>query len=107
VYLSLLRFVMFSFFCLSDFFHSYSLGHLSELRALRKPPQAVVDVLGAVLTLLGERDLSWNSMKGFLGSPSVKEQVGVVTSVNYYMPLPSNTQLTLSSLLILPLFLLR
>tara|TARA_B100000513_G_scaffold160505_1_gene77646 strand:+ start:683 stop:868 length:186 start_codon:yes stop_codon:yes gene_type:complete len=36
------------------------------------PPEAIADVLGAVLKLLGVRDVSWLSMKKFLRSRGVK-----------------------------------
>ena len=42
--------------------------HLNEITALKMPPDAIADVLGAVLKLLGVRDVSWLSMKKFLRS---------------------------------------
>ncbi|KAJ3070332.1 Cytoplasmic dynein 2 heavy chain 1 [Podochytrium sp. JEL0797] len=48
---------------------------LSEIRSLRAPPPAVRDVLEAVLRLMGNLDMSWNSMKGFLGKRSVKDEI--------------------------------
>jgi dynein heavy chain 2 len=49
--------------------------HLNELKSLVSPPEAIVDVLSAVLTLLGVSDLSWNSMKKFLSNRGVKEDI--------------------------------
>ena len=48
---------------------------LSEIRSLRAPPAAVRDVLEGVLRLMGNLDMSWNSMKGFLGKRTVKEEI--------------------------------
>jgi dynein heavy chain 2, cytosolic len=49
--------------------------HLDEIRNLRAPPDAVADVLSAVLTLLGINDTSWASMKKFLGERGVKDNI--------------------------------
>lgn len=48
---------------------------LSEIRSLRAPPTAVRDVLEGVLRLMGILDVSWNSMKIFLGQRTVKEEI--------------------------------
>lgn len=48
---------------------------LSEIRSLRAPPPAIRDVLEGVLRLMGNLDMSWNSMKGFLGKRNVKEEI--------------------------------
>ena len=48
---------------------------LAEIRSLATPPEAVADVLGAVLMLLGVEDLSWLSMKKFLGGRGVKDEI--------------------------------
>ncbi|KAH9247140.1 hypothetical protein BASA81_015283 [Batrachochytrium salamandrivorans] len=48
---------------------------LSELRSLRAPPPAIRDVLEGVLRLMGVLDMSWNSMKGFLGQRSIKDEI--------------------------------
>ena len=48
---------------------------LNEIRALRIPPPDIQNVLRAVLNMLGERDLTWNNIKRFLGSPSVKNTI--------------------------------
>ncbi|KAJ3309792.1 Cytoplasmic dynein 2 heavy chain 1 [Boothiomyces sp. JEL0838] len=48
---------------------------LSEIRSLRAPPPAIRDVLEAVLRLMGILDMSWNSMKGFLGQRTVKDEI--------------------------------
>ena len=37
---------------------------LSEIRALRMPPDAIRDILEGVLRLMGILDTSWNSMRG-------------------------------------------
>lgn len=37
---------------------------LSEIRALRMPPETVRDILEGVLRLMGIMDTSWNSMRG-------------------------------------------
>ena len=46
--------------------------HLSEIRSLKAPPDAIRDVLEGVLRLMGQADTSWNSMKKFLGNRGVK-----------------------------------
>ncbi|KAJ3140439.1 Cytoplasmic dynein 2 heavy chain 1 [Physocladia obscura] len=48
---------------------------LTEIRSLRAPPPAVRDVLEGVLRLMGNMDTSWNSMKGFLGKRTVKDEI--------------------------------
>ncbi|KAJ3280883.1 Cytoplasmic dynein 2 heavy chain 1, partial [Borealophlyctis nickersoniae] len=48
---------------------------LTEIRSLRAPPPAVRDVLEGVLRLMGNLDMSWNSMKGFLGKRTVKDEI--------------------------------
>lgn len=48
---------------------------LTEIRSLRAPPPAIRDVLEGVLRLMGNLDMSWNSMKGFLGQRAVKEEI--------------------------------
>ena len=52
--------------------------HLNEIRSLTAPPEAIADVLAAVLMLLGVQDLSWLSMKKFLtnrGSDSLTHSI--------------------------------
>jgi dynein heavy chain 2 len=49
--------------------------HLSEMRSLRAPPAVVRDVLEGVLRLMGIYDVSWNSMKSFLGKRTIKEEI--------------------------------
>ncbi|RKO94668.1 hypothetical protein BDK51DRAFT_21975 [Blyttiomyces helicus] len=48
---------------------------LSEIRSLRAPPPAIRDVLEGVLRLMGILDMSWNSMKGFLGKRTIKDEI--------------------------------
>jgi len=49
--------------------------NLNEIRALKNPPEAIADILSAVLSLLGVKDTSWRSMKRFLGQRGVTEQI--------------------------------
>ena len=49
--------------------------HLAEIRSFAAPPEAIADVLAAVLMLLGVQDLSWLSMKKFLSNRGVKEDI--------------------------------
>ena len=49
--------------------------HLNEIRSLSAPPEAIADVLAAVLMMLGVQDLSWQSMKKFLSNRGVKEDI--------------------------------
>lgn len=49
--------------------------HLTELRSFKMPPEPVADVLSGVLMLLGINDVSWVSMKRFLGNRGVKEEI--------------------------------
>ena len=49
--------------------------NLNEIRAFRMPPQPITHVLGGVLALLKQEDTSWASMKKFLASPSVKDEI--------------------------------
>ena len=44
--------------------------YLDELKALKMPPQPVQHVLSAVLTMLGQKDLTWKAIKATL-KPSV------------------------------------
>jgi dynein heavy chain 2 len=48
---------------------------LAEIKALRMPSPVIQDVITAVFLLLGQEDLSWNTMKSFLSSQSMKEQI--------------------------------
>ena len=50
-------------------------SHLNEIKAFNTPPEAIADVLSAVLTLLGIQDHSWLSMKRFLGTSGVTNEI--------------------------------
>ena len=49
--------------------------HLSEVRSLKAPPEAIRNVLEAVLRLMGQTDTSWNAMKRFLAASGVKDKI--------------------------------
>ncbi len=49
--------------------------NINEIRAYKMPPAQISHVLGAVLTLKGVQDLTWNNMRKFLGDPGVKESI--------------------------------
>jgi hypothetical protein len=40
--------------------------NIENIRAFMNPPEAVRHVLKAVLTIFGNKDDTWNSMKNFL-----------------------------------------
>ncbi|CAH8521251.1 unnamed protein product [Heterobilharzia americana] len=48
---------------------------LSEIRALRAPPDIIRVILEGVLLLMGIRDTSWVSMRGFLAKRGVQEEI--------------------------------
>ncbi|CAH8626081.1 unnamed protein product [Dicrocoelium dendriticum] len=48
---------------------------LSEMRALRAPPDVIRDILEGVLLLMGIRDTSWVSMRSFLAKRGVQEEI--------------------------------
>ncbi|CAI5438007.1 unnamed protein product [Caenorhabditis angaria] len=48
---------------------------LSEIRSLRAPPEAVRDILQAVLLFMGILDTSWEAMRKFLSKSGVKEDI--------------------------------
>ncbi|KAK7201330.1 dynein heavy chain [Novymonas esmeraldas] len=48
---------------------------LSEIRSLPSPPEAVRVVLEGVLALLGMNDVSWQSMRQFLGERGAKQRI--------------------------------
>ncbi|TKR92932.1 hypothetical protein L596_007488 [Steinernema carpocapsae] len=48
---------------------------LSEIRSLRAPPEAIRDILQAVLTFMGILDTSWEAMRKFLAKSGVKEEI--------------------------------
>jgi len=41
---------------------------LSEIRALRAPPDTIRDILEAVLRVMGQNDTSWLAMKRYAGT---------------------------------------
>jgi len=49
--------------------------NLTEIRSLRAPPPVIRDVLEGVLRLMGIYDMSWTSMKAFLGKRTIKEEI--------------------------------
>ncbi|KAJ3390612.1 Cytoplasmic dynein 2 heavy chain 1 [Lobulomyces angularis] len=65
---------------------------LTEIRSLRAPPAAVRDVLEGVLRLMGNLDMSWNSMKGFLGKRSIKEEIMNFDARNITKPIRDSVQ---------------
>ncbi|EYC14495.1 hypothetical protein Y032_0040g239 [Ancylostoma ceylanicum] len=48
---------------------------LSEIRSLRAPPEAIRDILQAVLLFMGILDTSWEAMRKFLSKSSVKDEI--------------------------------
>ena len=48
---------------------------LSEIRALRAPPETIRDILEGVLRIMGVFDTSWGSMRSFLAQRGVKEDI--------------------------------
>jgi len=48
---------------------------LSEIRALRAPPDVIRDILEGVLRVMGVFDTSWGSMRSFLARRGVKEEI--------------------------------
>ncbi|CEF67356.1 Dynein heavy chain domain and Dynein heavy chain, P-loop containing D4 domain and Dynein heavy chain, coiled coil stalk domain and P-loop containing nucleoside triphosphate hydrolase domain-containing protein [Strongyloides ratti] len=48
---------------------------LSEIRSLRAPPEAIRDILQAVLLFMGIMDTSWEAMRKFLGKSGVKDEI--------------------------------
>lgn len=48
---------------------------LSEVRSLRAPPEAIRDILQAVLLFMGILDTSWEAMRKFLAKSGVKEDI--------------------------------
>lgn len=49
--------------------------NLNEIKAFWVPPDAVHDVLGAVLVMMGEEDTTWNNMKKFLTQRGVIQAI--------------------------------
>ena len=48
---------------------------LSEIRALRAPPDTIRDILEGVLRIMGVFDTSWGSMRSFLAQRGVKDDI--------------------------------
>lgn len=48
---------------------------LSEIRALRAPPDTIRDILEGVLRIMGVFDTSWGNMRSFLAQRGVKEDI--------------------------------
>lgn len=48
---------------------------LSEIKALRAPPEVIRDILEGVIRLMGVHDTSWGSMKSFLSRRGIKEEI--------------------------------
>ncbi|EJD73854.1 cytoplasmic dynein 2 heavy chain 1, variant [Loa loa] len=48
---------------------------LSEIRSLRAPPEAIRDILQAVLLFMGIFDTSWEAMRKFLARNGVKDEI--------------------------------
>ncbi|VDM16092.1 unnamed protein product [Hydatigera taeniaeformis] len=48
---------------------------LSEVRALRAPPDVIRDILEGVLLLMGVRDTSWASMRTFLARRGIQDEI--------------------------------
>ena len=48
---------------------------LSEIRALRAPPDTIRDILEGVLRIMGVYDTSWGSMRSFLAQRGVREDI--------------------------------
>ncbi|EAN79214.1 dynein heavy chain, putative [Trypanosoma brucei brucei TREU927] len=63
---------------------------LNEIRSLKAPPEPVKDVLEAVLALLGVNDVSWQSMRKFLGERGVKERILDFDAKNISTPIREN-----------------
>jgi dynein heavy chain 2 len=49
--------------------------NINEIKAYKVPPDAVHDVLGAVLLIMGVRDTTWTNMKKFLGGKGVVQSI--------------------------------
>ena len=47
-------------------------SNLDELRALKMPPDAIINVLTAVLRLFKQSDTKWASMRNFLSQRGVE-----------------------------------
>lgn len=48
---------------------------LSEIKALRAPPEVIRDILEGVIRLMGVHDTSWVSMKSFLSRRGIREEI--------------------------------
>ncbi|XP_076446844.1 LOW QUALITY PROTEIN: cytoplasmic dynein 2 heavy chain 1-like [Babylonia areolata] len=69
---------------------------ISEIRALRAPPDVIRDIMEAVLKLMGINDTSWASMKSFLSKRGVKDDIQKFDAKN----IPSNTRISVEKLLV-------
>lgn len=49
--------------------------HLSEIKSMKAPPDAIRDVLEAVMKLMGIKDTTWSAMRNFLSQGGFKERI--------------------------------
>ena len=66
--------------------------NLTEIRSLRAPPPVIRDVLEGVLRLMGIYDMSWTSMKSFLGKRTIKEEIINFDAANITKQIRSSVQ---------------
>lgn len=50
-------------------------AQLNEIKSFKQPPQAVVDVMTAVMIFLGQTDTSWSAMRSFLSNAGVIQTI--------------------------------
>lgn len=48
---------------------------LNEIKSLRSPPKTIKDILDVLFMLLGEKELSWSSMKSYLTRYSLRDEL--------------------------------